>query len=195
MKYPSKIFIIFTSILLNNITYWYNEEQIKDFKSYFKDWEQLIWCFNTKTLETKIPTKNWNCFYWKWRWNIKLPPLSHLNIYLEVFNNNVRRIINSMPTENIESWFNPDAWNSHAVWYVQTLRKYKIWTSIKEQLTWKINRQNRQKDTICSKNKWDEYNMMECLYRSHYHFRKWQFYAKKSLVIRQYYLNYFNNKF
>ena len=191
IKFLINIFIV-SFILLNiNNTYASSEEEINTFKEKFTDTRQIIGCWNNN-LETKQPTKQWNCFRWKGRHNINLPPISHLEIYLKVFSNNLNRIVNSFPTENMESGFNPEAQNAHAIWYVQTLRKYKIWLSIEDQLNWKITRQNRQKSSykLCWSYKTED-DTIRCLYRAHYHFYEGYYYADKSMIVRAYYKKYF----
>lgn len=98
-----------------------------------------------------------------------------------------------MSTENIKSSFNKNAENWHAKWYVQTLKSYNIKPDIVSQLTWKKNRQDEQKinKSKCWKFTWKE--QQKCIYRYHYHSRKWYNYAEKSYKIYEYYKNYFNN--
>lgn len=186
--------LLITMMLLlttNNQIFASNEVEIEEFKTKFTDTRQIIGCWNNN-LETKQPTDSWNCFRWKWRHNINLPPASHLDIYIKVFGNNLNRIVNSFPTENMESWFNPEASNAHAIGYVQTLRKYKIGLSIEDQLNWKITRQNRQKSNkrLCWSYKTED-DTIRCLYRAHYHFYEWYYYADKSMAVRSYYKRYF----
>ncbi len=192
IKFLINIFIIIL-ILISWVweIYASNTEEINLFKEKFTDTRQIIGCWNDN-LQTKQPTKQGNCYRWKWRHNINLPPNSHLDIYLKVFDNNLNRIVNSFPTENMESGFNPEAQNAHAIGYVQTLRKYKIWLSIEDRLNWKITRQNRQKYNVrlCGSYK-NEDDTIRCLYRAHYHFYEWYYYADKSMAVRAYYKKYF----
>lgn len=182
----TKIAII-SSVLLfcnTNISYWY---ELSDIEDKFTENRQIIWCW--KWLETRW-TNKWNCYYWTGWHNIYLPPKKDLEVYKEVFGNSVSRILNSFPTENRESWFDENAWNKHAKWYVQTLRKWNIDKWIKPQLEWKRNRQDHQKTVWwCSKIVGEE-AIISCLYRLHYHATKWYRYSDESMSVREYYYNY-----
>lgn len=176
------IIILFPSIIFAN-----------NFDDKFENEYKIIWCINNN-FETRKPNENWNCLLWKWRQNIWLPPKSHLEIYKKVFYNSEARIINSLPTENLESWFNPNAQNKYAIWYVQTLRKRGVWLSIEEQLTRKRDRQTSQKNNkkLCWSYK-TENDIIKCLYKWHYSFTKWEYYSQKSMKVREYYINYFKS--
>lgn len=175
------------------------------------DWPTIIGCINQDTLETKIP-KQWNCFYWNWWQNIMLPNQEHMKIWEEVFDSK-QAIINRLPIVNFESWFNENASNKWAIWYVQTLRTHNIDKDIKSQLEWMKNRQDYQKQEevnwkygkikACGYYKenyneidwfpaWEEW-VIACLYRWHYHAQNGSWYARKAMKAREYYINYFNN--
>jgi len=187
-------------------------------KTNAKEWQAIIiGCLNQNTLETKKPTTNNNCMYWPWWENIMLPPKKHIPIWYKVFNWNERAIINRLPVINHESWFDPYAWdhpnnyNPYARGYVQTLRKYHISLDVEEQLAWMKDRMEHQKQRYVAGLNWridacgkylNEYNhrdgfaawedwVMACLYRWHYHANNWTWYARKLMVTRQYYYDYF----
>lgn len=177
-------------LALPNITF---ASEYSDFLSKFDDNHKIIWCINTKTLQISQINGAGNCFKWKDYQNIVLPPKTHVARYFEVYDT-VDEVIRSFPTENIESWFNENAWNAHAFGYVQTLRKYEIPWDIVSQLTWKKNRQDAQienKRQCWYYEDWSE-AQIKCVYRYHYHASKWYYYADKSYVIYEYYKQYFN---
>lgn len=178
---------------------------------YLKDDVSLIWCLNAHTLETRNPTKNWNCYWWgAWWHNIQLPPRSHIETRKKYWPDN--GIINRLSIVNFESSFNENAWNPHAKWYVQTLRKYNISPDIDSQLGWLKKREEWnvlkewvywaywKKSPRCWSYRnqpnnrdwfpqWEE-GVVACMYRHHYHANEWTWYAKKAMKAREFYINY-----
>ena len=171
----------------------------------------IIGCINMQTNETTKP-HNWGCNKWPGWQNIMLPPESHWDVWLEVFNNNPRQIINRLPIVNMESGFNPEAENPHAIGYVQTLRRRNVWLSIEEQLTWMRDRQEYQLQKYIHWQTWripacwyywendnnrdwfeaGEDGVMSCLYRRHYDANRWSWYAKRAMALREYYYEWFH---
>lgn len=178
-----------------NIEVIYKEKTEKDiFLDKFEDYHKIIWCYNTKTGEIKEINEKWNCFLWNNYQNITLPPKNHIEKYFLVYNN-IEDIIKSLPTINFESSFNENAENKHAIWYVQTLKSYNIQKDIVSQLTWMKNRQDSQLNNKnqCWYYDWNEKDQLKCLYRYHYHSKKWYAYAEKSYKVYEYYKNYLWN--
>lgn len=153
---------------------------------------KIIGCINTITLETREPSENGNCLFGlNWQ-NIMLPWNDQLNKWWKVFETK-NQIINRLPIVNFESGFDPYAENSIAIWYVQTLKKYKIWLSIEEQLTWMKNRMESQKEWNCSQwvEFWEE-RLLRCFYARHYGALSWyHWYPNKLIAARNYYIQYF----
>ena len=165
-------------------------------KNYLEEDIKIIWCYNKHNHETRKTTDKWNCHYWNWWFNIMLPPKSHATARNNVFNWNAREIINRLPVVNFESSFRPDAENSIAIWYVQTLKRRQADTSIEWQLEWMKSRMNQQKTQwTCSYTKWSSEEMiLRCLYKRHY----WQLsdrdrYPERMIRVRNYYYDYFEN--
>lgn len=158
-------------------------------KSHASEEIKIIGCINTNTLETTKPS-NWNCFKGKGWQNIMLPPKSHINKWKQVFTNE-KEIINRLAIVNGESWFNENASNKWAKWYVQTLRSYKIKPDIVSQLKWMKKRQESQKKGNCSQHKTED-RLMICLFARHYGaLSPNHWYPKKNMKVREYYINYF----
>lgn len=153
---------------------------------------KIIWCINKITLETKQPSEKWNCYYGEGWQNIMIPPDSHINIWREVFEND-EMIINRLPIVNFESWFDENASNKHAKWYVQTLRSYLIPPDILSQLKWMKDRQESQKKGNCSQHiESGENRVMRCLYARHYGaLDGYHWYPNKAMKAREFYINYF----
>jgi len=190
-----KLFImkLFTIIILYfcyiQTTNWMTNEE---FIEKFGDTHKIIWCYNTKSWEISQINNRQNCLKGKNFQNILIPPKSHIEKYFIVYDN-YNDIIKSLPTENSESWFNENAENWHAKWYVQTLKSYNIKPEIVSQLTWKKNRQDSQlnnKKQCWYYEKWSV-DQQKCIYRYHYHSKKWYNYAEKSYKLYEYYKNYF----
>lgn len=175
---------------------------------------KVIWCINSITFKTKWVNKDWNCLYWQNWQNIMLPPKSHISKWESIYWDDWRKIVNRLPIANFESWFDPKAENPFAIWYVQTLKKYKVWTKITEQLQWLKDRQDYQKQEYIIGSKWQklpacgvywkknntrdwfkagEEGVMSCLYRWHYHAEDWTKYSQKLMSARKYYFNYIEN--
>jgi len=193
-------------ILITLLTVWISPVRA-DLDSYIDKDKKIIWCINTYTNKTTATNNNWNCFNWPNWQNIMLPNKEQYKIWKEVFWSD-RAIINRLSIVNFESWFNENASNKWAIWYVQTLRVYNISTDIKEQLIWMKNRQESQKKytawwRLSCGYYWTHYNykdwfnawedwVMACLYRYHYNANTWMWYSKKLMKTREYYLDYFN---
>lgn len=153
------------------------------------EWIKVIGCIHSKTLETREPKKG-ACYYGKGWQNIALPPESQMKVWKKVFSND-QMIINRLPIVNFESSFNEFAWNKYAVWYVQTLRSYKIAPDAESQLIWMKNRQDSQKKWNCSQHK-TESRLMRCLYARHYGaLTSNHWYPNKAMVARDFYISYF----
>lgn len=181
---------------------------------HLSDSTKIIWCINSRTLETKKPREDGTCYHaWAWWQNIALPPRSHLQYWRKYWED--RQIVNRFPIVNFESSFNENASNPFAIGYVQTLRKYWIPKDIDSQLSWMKNREdwNVLKEWVYGKsgkrsprcwsyreqrNHKDWYNSWElavlaCMYRHHYHAHDGGWYSKKAMKARQYYFEYLHN--
>lgn len=174
------------------------------------EWNIIIWCLNQETLETRVPNNNWNCLYWQGWQNIMIPPYSHIKLWRKVFDND-RQIINRLPIVNFESWFDVNAENPFAIWYVQTLKRWGVDREILPQLEWMKKRQDVQWNRFMAWKYWriracgfywDSYNYVDrfpaweewvisCLYRWHYHANTGRWYARKLMKARAYYIEYF----
>ena len=183
------ILIWIASLIYRPWIVWANEDK---FLNKFNTWITIIACINQYTYEIKQPIK-WICYHWQNWQNIMIPPISHIEKWRKVFDND-RQIINRLPIINFESWFNPQAQNPFAIWYVQTLRKWNISTDIKEQLIWMKNRQESQRIWNCSHRNYSEEAMIRCLYNRHYWMlTHYNWYSNKLIITRQFYLDYFSN--
>jgi len=158
----------------------------------------LIWCLNTKTLETKKPinlSENW-CHYWQWWMNIFKPSESQYKILKSLFT--PAQIINRLPIINAESQFNSNAIGYHKYWkdcWLLQIRDIRWWCKMSDyqQLTWLKTRIESQVKWNCSHwvKYWEE-RLMRCIYNRH----NWQLvaynhYDNKLIALRNFYFNYF----
>lgn len=171
------------------------------FLNRFPEHTSVIGCYNDYTKKVREGTK---CTQ-KGDKNVSLPPRSQIKVWLKYYNE--FEIINRLAIVNFESNFNENAQNSHAIWYVQTLRSHGVAPDIDSQLKWMSNRQASQKvkytawgskrcgyywenDNVKDGFEAWEYGVLSCLYRYHYHAYKGTWYAKRGIEATQYYKRY-----
>lgn len=172
---------------------------------------QIIGCYNSNTNLTSPVNSNGNCLkggQW-WRKNIMLPPKNHIPIWKEFYTD--REIVNRLAIVNFESSFTTHRSNQFAHWYVQTLRKWNISPEVRPQLEWMYKRERvilLERTSWWSARCWLYWNepntkdwfpawedgVLACMYRYHYHSSKGTRYAKRWLKVRDYYLNWFRDK-
>lgn len=175
-----------------------NASVSESFLSRFPEKEtKVVWCYNDFTKKVREGTK---CTQ-KWDKNISLPPQDQIKVWLKYFTE--QEIINRLGIVNFESNFNENAKNSHAIWYVQTLRSHWVAKDIDSQLKWLSDRQREHKKVYSGKSKrcgyyWEnnnekdgfilwEYWVLACLYRYHYHATKGTAYAERGIEATLYY--------
>lgn len=200
----------FLCTFLSNTTYANNkEEEIKQDYAYFINRfpleKMIIGCYNDITKETRqasVCTKRWDH-------NIKLPPRSHIIVWLKYYT--PHQILNRLAIPNFESDFNIYAKNKYAKWYVQTLKSHNVNIDIDSQLAWLKNRESKTyakrfyawkywKIRWCGYY-WDNYNfkdwawaweywVLTCMYRYHYDANNWIWYWKRWVKATKFYKKY-----
>ncbi|NDK09782.1 hypothetical protein GW846_03315 [Candidatus Gracilibacteria bacterium] len=176
------------------------------FEDFFGEERVVIGCYNDISGETR---EERSCTQ-RGDHNIMTPPQRDIKSWKKYYNE--KQIINRLALVNFESGFSETASNPSAWGYVQTLRSHGISPDIESQLAWMKNREEvyRQRyfqgksGTLdgCGKY-WEfdnlkdgfeagEYGVLSCLYRFHYHANKGTWYAKRGIIVTEFYKNYFN---